>query len=486
MTQPKLLELAKQGNPQAIADLMNRSLRPKGIEASVERVGNRLRVLITAEQIPNRQAMTTFVQNGITSLGIADLEAIEISGRQINSDNAWTQEVYLGTPVTTPVSPVAPPPPPRRLPVPPLVAPSEPAGLTLEDLDAATAPEAETPWTNGQTVTPIDPLETPNLTELPGEPAILDEPAVETRSTEPTIVEPIPAEPIAAEPEIPERPRRNASSIFVVAVLLLILGWVGAIVGFALWSNLTAPPRPAPAPVIPAPVTPASPTPSPQSAAPSYQEALNKGTQAQELAKSAQSADDWNLVVSQWQQAIDNLKAIPASSPDRAVAQTKLGEYQASLASAQQRAANQPAVNNVPPASSFTVSRDITCPTAAAASGSQVTNAQAIEISSVQFKAGPADQKRDSIVGCITNYTNQPIGEVSVSYQGRSAQDPNLIESGVSPLSFSNLAARRTVPFAGAFELSQKVTNLEIKAIYWTPLGAKEQQQIPASVALAR
>ncbi|WP_242063438.1 hypothetical protein [Nostoc sp. FACHB-892] len=35
MTQPNLLELAKQGDAQAIASLMNRQLQPKGITAKV-------------------------------------------------------------------------------------------------------------------------------------------------------------------------------------------------------------------------------------------------------------------------------------------------------------------------------------------------------------------------------------------------------------------------------------------------------------------
>ncbi|WP_277926746.1 MULTISPECIES: hypothetical protein [Nostoc] len=35
MTQPNLLELAKQGDAQAIASLINRQLQPKGITAKV-------------------------------------------------------------------------------------------------------------------------------------------------------------------------------------------------------------------------------------------------------------------------------------------------------------------------------------------------------------------------------------------------------------------------------------------------------------------
>ncbi|NJL39060.1 MAG: hypothetical protein HC899_21650 [Leptolyngbyaceae cyanobacterium SM1_4_3] len=130
MTQQNLLELAKQGDPQAIATLMNRSLQPKGMTASVDVRGDRLQVLLESAQIPNRQGMVAFVRNGITTLGLKSIQSIEIISRQVgNSSPAWTEEIFL-KPLTPPVSPPATPdlevalptasvqPPPRR-PTPP-------------------------------------------------------------------------------------------------------------------------------------------------------------------------------------------------------------------------------------------------------------------------------------------------------------------------------------------------------------------------------
>lgn len=59
-----------------------------------------------------------------------------------------------------------------------------------------------------------------------------------------------------------------------------------------------------------------------------YEEAIAKATRAQSIGQSAQSRDDWNLVSTQWQQVTQLLKAVPASSPNYAKAQTKLKEYQ--------------------------------------------------------------------------------------------------------------------------------------------------------------
>ncbi len=78
----------------------------------------------------------------------------------------------------------------------------------------------------------------------------------------------------------------------------------------------------------------------PESKQPNFFElALDKAYSALSISQSAQSSDDWNLVVSQWQEAIALLKAVPANSRYKAIAQTKIAEYQRNLTHAQQRAA---------------------------------------------------------------------------------------------------------------------------------------------------
>jgi predicted aspartyl protease len=90
---------------------------------------------------------------------------------------------------------------------------------------------------------------------------------------------------------------------------------------------------------------PASPIATPVQKAPAqpdpYQQAINRASSAFNMSRSAQSQDDWRLVESRWQQAIDSMGSIPATSPHRAQMQSKLSEYRRNLEFAQQQA-NRP------------------------------------------------------------------------------------------------------------------------------------------------
>jgi hypothetical protein len=62
-----------------------------------------------------------------------------------------------------------------------------------------------------------------------------------------------------------------------------------------------------------------------------FGEAVNKAMSAATITQSATSKDDWNLVASQWQEAIALMKAVPGASPNYALAQKKVVEYQPNL-----------------------------------------------------------------------------------------------------------------------------------------------------------
>lgn len=96
MTQPTVLELAKQGDPQAIATLMNRTLHTQGMNARVARQGERLLIMTEADTVPNRMVMTNFVRNGINGLQLSAIRYVRILGKQSSaSDPAWVQELEL-------------------------------------------------------------------------------------------------------------------------------------------------------------------------------------------------------------------------------------------------------------------------------------------------------------------------------------------------------------------------------------------------------
>ena len=108
---------------------------------------------------------------------------------------------------------------------------------------------------------------------------------------------------------------------------------------------------PVAAPVTPSPVAKppakpkavAKPTSKPTVAAKeTYERGLDAAYSAAVLGQSAQSSDDWQLVISRWQEAITQLRAVPSSSPYHAIAQTKIAQYQRNLGIVQQQATRRP------------------------------------------------------------------------------------------------------------------------------------------------
>lgn len=69
-----------------------------------------------------------------------------------------------------------------------------------------------------------------------------------------------------------------------------------------------------------------------------FTKAIDKAQTAANLAQSAQSRQDWDLVVLQWIQAIEAMQSVPTESPRRAFAQKKAVEYLRNLDIAQQKA----------------------------------------------------------------------------------------------------------------------------------------------------
>lgn len=73
-----------------------------------------------------------------------------------------------------------------------------------------------------------------------------------------------------------------------------------------------------------------------------FRNAVNRASSAVSIGQSAHSEADWQLAANRWQQAIELMKQVPATSENYAVAQTKIQEYQNHLQAAQQRASGQP------------------------------------------------------------------------------------------------------------------------------------------------
>ena len=105
MTQQNILEAAKQGNPQAITALMNRSLRPQGVTAKVKLTGDCFHVMLEGETTPDQAAIVPYVTNGIKGLGIKAAKHLAVYGRVTGEDlPAWSDRVELIETVAEPAA----------------------------------------------------------------------------------------------------------------------------------------------------------------------------------------------------------------------------------------------------------------------------------------------------------------------------------------------------------------------------------------------
>jgi len=97
-TQSDVMQLAQQGNPKAIAALMNRSLRSKGITVKAFVQKNRLNIFLESAEIPPQQSLVDLTQKGISSLNIETIKTVRVHGKQEGEDlPCWAEEFTLDT-----------------------------------------------------------------------------------------------------------------------------------------------------------------------------------------------------------------------------------------------------------------------------------------------------------------------------------------------------------------------------------------------------
>lgn len=82
---PRLKDLAQQGNPHAIARLINRSLKPKGISAQVALEKGCLQVMLTSNEVPSL-GLVKVIHQGLIRLEVKSIERVKVYGKQVNDD----------------------------------------------------------------------------------------------------------------------------------------------------------------------------------------------------------------------------------------------------------------------------------------------------------------------------------------------------------------------------------------------------------------
>ena len=96
MGEKSILELAKLGNGNAIADLINQSLQPKGISCKVKPIGDRLYVFLESLQVPDQKAVVATIRKGIMALQVDSFKSVKIYARQLEEKvTAWSEEFNL-------------------------------------------------------------------------------------------------------------------------------------------------------------------------------------------------------------------------------------------------------------------------------------------------------------------------------------------------------------------------------------------------------
>lgn len=103
-----ILSQAQQGNPEAIATLIDQVLSKKGISATATVEGSCLQVTLTSEQIFSPEGCVNFIRQGMSRLGATSIKTVRVIGQQPhNSEPAWIETFDL-LPVGA-VSQVTPP-----------------------------------------------------------------------------------------------------------------------------------------------------------------------------------------------------------------------------------------------------------------------------------------------------------------------------------------------------------------------------------------
>ena len=123
MPELTLLQRARQGDPTAIAMLINRQLQPKGLSAAVQRHGAALQVEITAQQLPSPK-LSAYLHRAFQKLQPQGIAQVHLSVQQTAATAiAWTDTIELfpadalapahasSTPVAPPASKPSPAPP---------------------------------------------------------------------------------------------------------------------------------------------------------------------------------------------------------------------------------------------------------------------------------------------------------------------------------------------------------------------------------------
>ncbi|NEQ27531.1 MAG: hypothetical protein F6K28_52715, partial [Microcoleus sp. SIO2G3] len=127
---------------------------------------------------------------------------------------------------------------------------------------------------------------------------------------------------------------RSKSRWLVPLLAIALLAGLGAL-AYTLWPRLRPQPE-APLPTVAVPASPAAPTVSVAPSKTPFRDAVNRATQASDQTQIAETSDDWQQVVTLWEEAVVLMQQVPQTDSNYVLAQEKIIEYQGNLNYAQQ------------------------------------------------------------------------------------------------------------------------------------------------------
>ena len=100
MSQAELVQRAKKGDVNAIAQLLHLSLYSRGIRVKVHQAPNCLQILLEANRFPTRQHLVAFIHRGIAQLQVTTFKTVEIYARHPDTTQfIWCDGFDVNAPV---------------------------------------------------------------------------------------------------------------------------------------------------------------------------------------------------------------------------------------------------------------------------------------------------------------------------------------------------------------------------------------------------
>ena len=90
------LTLAKQGNPSAIAQVLNERLSKKGVIAQVTRHNHELYILLEAAYVPQRTILLPFLWRTLRALDAKPIQNATVQAKRFSCQHiSWFEELPL-------------------------------------------------------------------------------------------------------------------------------------------------------------------------------------------------------------------------------------------------------------------------------------------------------------------------------------------------------------------------------------------------------